>query len=119
MTFIISHAGAVFPSLLDRMSAFSTAVLRSKLDSSPKTVKSILQKQVMFDIAGMPFPEQIHGLLRCVDGSRLVYGSDFPFTPIEGVVMLASVMEDGLDALFSEGQKDEIYAGNANRLLKL
>jgi hypothetical protein len=36
-------------------------------------------------MAGFPFPEQIHGLLRMLGGQRtaakrILYGSDFPYT---------------------------------------
>ena len=74
-------------------------------------------KQFYFDVAGMPFPDQIHGLLRFVEPSRLLYGSDFPFTPGAVAGMLAKKMEGESGKIWNEEQVKGILKGNAERML--
>ena len=45
---------------------------------SSESVKSILRRQFFYDLSGFVFPDQIHGLLRLVDKTQLLYGSDYP-----------------------------------------
>ena len=42
-------------------------------------MKCTYSKQFYFDLAGTQLPDHIHGLLRYVDASRLLYGSDYPW----------------------------------------
>ena len=44
---------------------------------SPAKVKHL---EIFLPSGGVPFPGQINGLLRSTDASRLLYGSDFPYT---------------------------------------
>ena len=89
-----------------------------ELDLSNKALKETFRKQFFFDLAGFPFPDQIHGLLRIVGPERLLYGSDYPFTPAIGVKMLAADMKGSLEEIFKdEGVIKGIYSGNAEKLL--
>ncbi len=92
--------------------------MRSELDLSARTVKETFRKQFYFDLAGTPFPDQIHGLLRIVGPERLLYGSDYPFTPAQMVAELREVMTLNLEELFKDkAVRQGIYSGNAKRLL--
>lgn len=117
ITFVIPHAGGAFPPLLQRFSSISAALMRSELDLSSKTLKNTFKRQFYFDLAGFPFPDQIHGLLRIVGPDRLLYGSDYPFTPAQGVKMLAAEMRGGLEEIFEdEAVREGVYSGNARKL---
>jgi predicted TIM-barrel fold metal-dependent hydrolase len=115
--FIMSHCGCALPSLLDRVGMFSS--LLGAGDNRSDEFKSLLRERFFFDLAGVPFPDQIHGLLRTLGkgGERkLLYGSDYCFTPAKSAVGLASVMDKGCEGLFGiEGMK-AIYSGNATKL---
>lgn len=117
VTFLVSHAGAAIPPLMERFANFSKRILRTPgaLDSSE--MKELFKKQFYFDLAGFPFPDQIHGLLRITDTSRLLYGSDFPYTPAEAVEHLGRVLDTELPSLFDQDAIKEIYFGNAERVL--
>jgi predicted TIM-barrel fold metal-dependent hydrolase len=104
------------PPLVERVGIISTAQLGQPL--STESVREAFQKQFFFDLAGFPFPDQIHGMLRLVDSSRLLYGSDFPFTPGAVVRQLAAVVDKELPGIFNEGELKDIYMGNAERLLE-
>jgi len=90
----------------------------SELDLSAKTLKDTFKRQFFFDLAGFPFPDQIHGLLRIMGPERLLYGSDYPFTPAQGVKRLAEEMRGGLEEIFEdEVVRERIYCGNARKML--
>jgi predicted TIM-barrel fold metal-dependent hydrolase len=118
ITFVIPHAAGALPPILQRFSSITNMLMRSELDLSSKTLKETFRRQFFFDLAGFPFPDQIHGLLRIVGPDRLLYGSDYPFTPTKRVKMLAEDMRGGLEEIFEDERvREGIYSGNARKLL--
>lgn len=118
--FVIPHAGGAITPVIQRFCGFSTSILDSDVEVSTRIVKETFARQFYFDLAGFPFPDQILGLLRYVEPSRLLYGSDYPFTPVAGVKALAESMSTGLEEVFpDETVRRGIYTGNAQELLKL
>ena len=115
--YIISHCGGTFPPLVERFAIFADAILQSESGMDTQTVATTLQKQFYFDLAGFPFPDQLHGLLRLVDYQRILYGSDFPYTPLPSVTALAGTLDKELPKIFSEEEMKAIYHDNAARLL--
>jgi len=119
--FVIPHLGGAMPPLLSRTAGFS-AIVPESLALSQDQVKETLNRQFYFDLAGFAFPMQFVGL---VDGvgiqrDRLVYGSDYPFTPAPLVKKLARELEVGLSEAFGS-DRDEAYkilAENAEELLQ-
>lgn len=121
ITFIMSHCGCALPSLVDRIGAFAT-LTKKGAESQAVEFRRLLRERFFFDLAGFPFPNQIHGLLRILgDGGeqRLVYGSDYPFTPEQVVVGQAEQMDKGCEELFNADQRNAVYMSNAERLLGL
>ncbi|KAL3483029.1 hypothetical protein BJX62DRAFT_249977 [Aspergillus germanicus] len=116
LTFLVSHCGAALPSLVERVGVFSTSLLKGNAKLSSDTLKELLRTRFYFDLAGFPFPDLIHGYLRFGDTSRLLYGSDYPYTPQALVENLARVMDDNVKELFTEETTAAIYHGNAERL---
>lgn len=90
------------------------------------TVHHQLSTQFYFDLAGTVFdgPSGGQGQLKAfVDGfslshERLLYGSDFPFTGTAFVEEFAQRMREGMEELFDEGQREKVYTGNAEKLLR-
>lgn len=120
ITFVIPHAGGALPPVIQRFCSFATDILGSEVNISSQIVRETFKRQFYFDLAGFPFPDQIHGLLRFVPPEKLLYGSDYPFTPAKGVEMLAQKMEAGLEEIFSDASvRTAIYSGNAKRLLNI
>jgi predicted TIM-barrel fold metal-dependent hydrolase len=122
--FIIPHVGGTLPPLITRFTAFGSLVPGVKaLD--PEAVRSQLENQFYFDIAGTIFDDangrgQLKAFVLGFDISykRLLYGSDYPFTKNEFVVMLAELMKSGMEHLFDEDEREAIYEKNAARLLQ-
>jgi predicted TIM-barrel fold metal-dependent hydrolase len=118
ITYILSHAGGALPPVIQRFTTFSEAILKLQNGINAASVKKTLQERFFFDLAGFPFPDQIHGLLRYVDSSRLLYGSDFPYTPASGVAFLATMLEKEGPVVFTqEGELEAVESRNAEKLL--
>jgi predicted TIM-barrel fold metal-dependent hydrolase len=115
--FIMSHCGCALPPLLDRFGGF--APLFGARGDQSEEFKTLLRENFFFDLAGFPFPDQIHGLLRTLGErgvQRLLYGSDYCFTPAKTVARLTAMMDKGCEDLFGvEGMK-AVYSGNAAEL---
>ena len=115
--FIMSHCGCALPPLLDRVGAFSALI--GAADNQSEEFKSLLKERFFFDLAGVPFPDQIHGLMSTLGKSgvqRLLYGSDYCFTPVKSVIGLASAMDKGCEELFGQEGMKAVYSGNAAKL---
>lgn len=119
ITFVIPHAAGALPPVIQRFCSIATDVLRSELEINIQVVRETFQRQFYFDLAGFPFPDQIAGLLRYVQPDRLLYGTDFPFTPATYVEVLAKTMQRGFEETFPDaGTRTAIYTTNAQRLLE-
>lgn len=120
ISYIMSHCGCTLPSILDRIGAFGS--LTTGQENQSAEFRRLLRERFVFDLAGFPFPNQIHGLLRILgDGGekRLVYGTDYPFTPEKLVIGLAEQIKAGCEELFTTDQQNDLYVNNAERLLGL
>ncbi|KAJ5100455.1 hypothetical protein N7456_006507 [Penicillium angulare] len=71
LNFIVSHCGATLPPLVERFARFST-LLRSGEELTSERIKELFRTRFYFDLAGMPFPDLIHGYLRIGDADRLL-----------------------------------------------
>lgn len=119
ITFVIPHAGAVTVPLIQRFCGFST-LLGSDVEISAQITKETFARQFYFDLAGFPFPDQVLALLRYSGPDRLLYGSDYPFTPARVCEGMVHTMTKGMEDIFpDEAEREKIYVNNAKRLLKI
>ncbi|QGA18747.1 hypothetical protein EYB26_006432 [Talaromyces marneffei] len=117
ITFIIPHAGGALLPLIERFTSFGHLVSADQILTS-QAIKDTFSRQFYFDLAGFPFPDQIKELLLYVKTDRLLYGSDYPFTPERAVIGLADVMTREMPKIWDdEKERETILAGNARRLL--
>jgi len=75
---VFTHAGGVLPLLTDRIELFRS-VFPGTGGSGPTVRQQVAR--LWFDIAGTPFPSQVPILVDAVGPERLLYGSDFCWTP--------------------------------------
>lgn len=92
--FIIPHGGAALPALADRI-AFASAAIPSAGDLGPQQVLEQLGT-FYYDLAGAPLPRQLPALRSFASDSKLLYGSDWPFTPEPLVQKLKGGLEQAL-----------------------
>jgi predicted TIM-barrel fold metal-dependent hydrolase len=109
---IVPHAGATVPILADRIAAFTQILGLAEVDSMEEVIETLAG--FWYDLAGFT-ERQLPALLRLVDSSRLLYGSDWPFTPEEVGALLAAGLAQ-VDDLSAE-EKTAMFTTNATRLL--
>ncbi|MFD4668878.1 amidohydrolase family protein [Lentzea sp. NPDC058450] len=86
---VFTHGGGVLPLLAGRMELFRTAFFTPEPGVAP--VEEQL-REVWFDIAGTPFPHQVPAFAAVFGTDRLLYGSDFCWTPaVAAAAQIASV----------------------------
>ncbi|WP_410575401.1 amidohydrolase family protein [Amycolatopsis sp. cmx-4-61] len=77
MRWIFTHGGGVLPLLAGRFELFRTALGGgSDGPSAPAQIR-----ELWFDLAGTPFPHQVPAFERAFGTERLLYGSDYCWTP--------------------------------------
>ncbi|KAJ5697350.1 hypothetical protein N7488_011034 [Penicillium malachiteum] len=118
ITFLICHCGATFPPLIARVAEFSKFLSVNGEAISEQEIKELLQTRFYIDLAGVPFPDKIHGMLRVVDSSRLLYGSDYPYTPLAVADDLNCRLEAGLVRDFGSETAQRILWENGEALLR-
>lgn len=86
---LFTHTGGTLPLLVDRLELFRTTFLGGSLDD-PTALDEI--RGLWFDMAGTPFPRSVPALISAFGSERLLYGSDYCWTPAGGVAeQIASI----------------------------
>lgn len=117
VTYILSHCGGALPPMLRRFSS-AAPILGLGDVVSMDIVKERFSRQFYFDTAGWAFPEQVMGLLEYASVDRMLYGSDFPFTPLKFVTILSEDHDKYLPQVFAkEEEREDLCFRNATRLL--
>jgi predicted TIM-barrel fold metal-dependent hydrolase len=111
--FIVPHAGAAVPVLSDRIAGMIPA-LGLPNAPTPDHVSALL-RGLYYDLAGYAIPKMLPSLLAVADPKRILYGSDWPFTP-EAVVAKLSKLIDSTPLLDGE-TRSLILRANAEALL--
>ncbi|KAF2434946.1 amidohydrolase 2 [Tothia fuscella] len=121
ITYLLSHLGGATPPVLSRFLGFGNVIQGYDLDNwSEEDAIKVLNERFYFDLAGWTFPNQWKGL---IDGigvgyDRILYGSDFPFTPASSVENFSKVMDEGTEA-WKDEDTEKAYFGNAEKLFNL
>ncbi|KRM11844.1 amidohydrolase family protein [Paucilactobacillus suebicus] len=114
ITWLIPHAGALLPIIAQRISVGGKFL--NDGDQEPDDMLEVMG-HLYFDTAGMVLPYQLPTLLKMTTADKLVYGSDFPYTPNKVVGGLADQLEQ-TDQL-TDQQKQQIFSDTARKLIKL
>ncbi|WFE54945.1 amidohydrolase family protein [Micromonospora sp. WMMD1155] len=109
---VIPHAGAALPVLADRIHLLGGYFARG--DEPDVDVLDDLGS-MFFDVAGAALPRALPALRDLVGTDRLLYGSDYPFTPGPAAsMMLGALRATAPDLLGAEA--DHLFAHNAAAL---
>ncbi|GHE36434.1 MULTISPECIES: amidohydrolase family protein [Streptomyces] len=109
---IVPHCGASLPVLVDRLRLFAS------LQQSPGGAERIDEglARLWFDLAGTPLPTHAETLISRVGTGRLLYGSDYCWTPPRLVADQIAALDTGWRAR-SHGPWRDLTATNAAALL--
>ena len=110
---VIPHAGAFLPILADRFESFALMLRFADPDRRADIMEDMAH--VYYDLAGFSEQKQLEMLLRNVDESHLLYGSDTPYTDISACVGQAEALEN--TKKLTERQKHLMFTDNAKALL--
>ncbi|RYX95292.1 MAG: amidohydrolase [Comamonadaceae bacterium] len=109
---IVPHAGAALPVLAGRVELMAPSL--GTVDGKPRPGMRDAMRKLHFDLAGVPVPELLEALLKVADPSRLHYGSDFPFTPVEACEVLLAALDQ--TPLLEGGLREKAMHGNSAQL---
>ncbi|MDT0479107.1 amidohydrolase family protein [Streptomyces doebereineriae] len=76
---IVPHCGGAVPVLADRINEFMRLFLPSEDTPAKDAVQQL--RGLYYDMAGTAFPRQVPALLKLVDPDRVLFGSDYCWTP--------------------------------------
>lgn len=110
---VIPHAGAFLTILADRFESFALMLRFADPDRRADIMEDMAH--VYYDVAGFSEQKQLEMLLRNVDETHLLYGSDTPYTDITACVGQAEALEN--TAKLTDRQKQLLFTDNAKALL--
>jgi predicted TIM-barrel fold metal-dependent hydrolase len=76
---IVPHCGGAVPVLADRINEFMRLFVPSEKTPAQDAVQQL--RGLYYDMAGTAFPRQVPALLKLVDPDRVLFGSDYCWTP--------------------------------------
>jgi len=104
--------GGVLPLVADRIDLFRAVIARDRTSGGAATRE--LFSGLWYDLAGTPFPCQVPALVAAFGDSKVLYGSDFRFTPEPALAaQISAVLADAGSG--GVGWKELTYR-NAQRL---
>jgi 6-methylsalicylate decarboxylase len=107
--FIIPHASAVLPVILERLTLVKDTLEKVNILGESDMYTDF--RHLYFDLAGKPVPTQLHDLLEIVPEDHLLYGSDYPYTPSQTCIKLKNDLNE--TELLTATQRQKIYYENA------
>lgn len=106
---VVPHAGAVLPALAQRIERNVWRANQTSDQHYPSFIDTL--KNCYFDLAGSVLPYQLPSLLSLIDDTRILYGSDYPFTNDPMGAELAADLRT--TDLLDDAQKERILRLNA------
>lgn len=111
--FVVPHCGSFLPYMKQRAAAMFQLLAGMKM-MPPVNISSGM-KNLYFDLAGDPMPEEMDILLKIASEEKFLYGSDYPYVPAEILLKKKNL----LDAeLAKRTLTEKIYIDNAKKLLE-
>lgn len=99
ITWIIPHCGSFLPNIYERFIGMSKILIPQKMMKAVNVEESF--KRFYFDIVGNPTPYLLKWLLTITTPDHIMYGSDFPFTPLKQI-------ETNLNQLLKMLEEDDL-----------
>jgi len=107
--FIFSNAGGTVPMLSGRIAA-ATRRLGAEFDRLVPRGAEYELKKLIYEVSNATSPTSLAAVAALVPPSQIVFGTDYPFVPIEATIA-------GIDAFWAGPLRDPVYRANATTLL--
>lgn len=113
---VIPHCGSFLPNVVRRIEGAQPILERAGMMGHVDVAANLAR--LLFDTAGDPVPDLLPLLLTITTPDRVLFGSDYPFTPREQALANTRRLREflGSDGRLA-GAADAILDGNARRLL--
>jgi 6-methylsalicylate decarboxylase len=125
LTFLLPHSGGTLPPLFSRIVGFGSVVQapgfpKRETPLSEQDAVKMLNERFYFDLAGWSFPMQWRMLVDAVGvkHDRLLFGTDYAFTPAPKAANFVRVMEEGMSGWTAEN-REKALSRNAKALFGL
>ena len=116
---IVPHCGAFLANIADRAEEFIPLLKRLGVLKEELYAKENLSR-FYYDMAGNPIPDLLPLLMRFVPASHILYGSDYPFTPMQKSIDRVADIRAFLDAdPRLAPYREMFFHENAERLYRL
>lgn len=109
---VLTHGGGALPLLADRMDMFS-AVVGGGAKDAPTAVEQL--GRLWYDMAGTPFPRQVPALDAAFGTDRLLYGSDYCWTPAAAACAQVTSVDSAVQPSATDTWRD-LTTRNARQL---
>ena len=110
---IVPHCGGAVPVLADRINEFMRLFLPAGTSPAQDAVRQL--QGLYYDMAGTAFPRHVPALLKLVDPDRVLFGSDYCWTPTPlADAHIAAI--DAAEPLTQGGTWRSLTTANAQRL---
>ncbi|MFF7361609.1 amidohydrolase family protein [Streptomyces sp. NPDC008125] len=109
---VLTHGGGALPLLADRIDLFGSVFGDGSTDV-PGAVEQL--GRLWYDMAGTPFPRQIPALDAAFGTERLLYGSDYCWTPVAGALAQVASVDSAAQPSATDTWRD-LTTRNARRL---
>jgi len=107
--FIFTNAGGTVPMLSGRI-AVATKRLGAEFEKLVPNGAEYELKKLIYEVSNATSPTSLAAVAALVPPSRIVFGTDYPFVPIEATIA-------GVDAFWAGALRDPVYRANAATLL--
>lgn len=111
---VVPHCGSFLSNIIDRLTGITKVLAAKGVGKEVDVQKSL--KSLYFDLAGDVYPRGIQIARSLMDDSHLLFGGDFPYTPVPVIVKKVQDMQE--DKSLAESRNNIFYA-NAEKLFCL
>ncbi len=111
---VVPHCGSFLPEIAHRMVGISRILVPQHKMPEVDVMRGV--RSLYFDIAGTAQPVMLDALLKVADPTHVLYGSDYPYTPVPMIAQTKQALER--DPLLA-GMIEDVFSRNAGRLLGL
>lgn len=108
---VVPHCGSFLPNIIDRLTGITGLLASKGLGKSVDVQKSL--QSLYFDVAGDALPRGIRILRTLADEDHMMFGGDFPYTPVSMITEKKRRMDE---EAYLDDIREKLYAKNAEML---